>query len=171
MSAFRDNPQFKRGEEFERALSSYLQSRGWGVLPVYDYSGAEDKAPAMHVGAQDGLILPDLFVARAGVSHWCEAKRKTRADFTRVTQRLETGLPLRLYKHYGHVKERSGIDVWLFFGHEQEDAVRFTEIDALKPRLYHGHGMSYGGMAFFAWDELRELCSLSQVLGTTEVAA
>jgi hypothetical protein len=167
---FRDNPQFQRGEEFERALSLYLQTRGWGVLPVYDYSGDDNKAPKMH-RVDGGMVLPDLFTARAGKTFWCEAKRKTRADFTHITQRLETGIPLRLYREYQRVKAESGIDVWLFFGHERENEVRCTELDALKPRIYAGPKMSNGGMAFWGWDDLIRLCPLTDILGAPPVAA
>ena len=169
MTPFRENPKFKWGEEFERALSVYLQSRGWGVLPVYDYSGDEDKAPKMHrVGG--GLVLPDLFAARRGTSCWVEAKRKTRTDLHRITNTVETGIPLRLYRQYEQVRDESGIDVWLFFGHEREDEVRCLKVGEIEPRIYAGSVMSRGGMAFFPWERLHFLCKLTDVI-LQEVAA
>lgn len=169
MTSFRENPKFKWGEEFERALSAYLQSRGWGVLPVYDYSGDEDKAPKMHKVA-GGLVLPDLFAARRGTSCWVEAKRKTRTDLHRITNTIETGLPLRLLREYERVRDESGIDVWLFFGHEVENEVRCIRVGELEPRVYGGGRMSRGGMAFFPWDRLHRLCELTAVM-PLEVAA
>lgn len=159
----RETAKFQWGEAFERALSEYVKRKDWAVLPVYNYRGEEEKAPALERLAGD-VILPDLHVMKGGVSPWIEAKRKTRADWTYITQRLETGIPLRHYKHYKLVKQLSGDPVLIVFGHDDENSVRWTEIDALAPRIYAGGKMSPGGMAFWPWDQLTEICRLSELL-------
>lgn len=174
---FRERAEFVWGEQFERALSTYLQARGWGVLPVYNFSGAEDdKAPLMCgpadpytgvVGA--GLVLPDLLLARDGRSVFVEAKRKTRADFTRKTQRHETGISHRLYQHYEEVRCRTGLDVFLFFGHELEGEVRWCKLGDVPPRVYDGQKMGRGGMVFWGWeDDLAVLCSMAEVMALAQ---
>jgi len=168
--AFKERPEFIRGEQFERSLSWYLQARGWSVLPVYNYAGTEQKAPALEAHGGD-LVLPDLLGARAGVVLWCEAKRKARADLTRVTGRLETGLSLRLLDQYREVKARTGIDVWIFFGHELEDEVRCCEIDKVRWRaMPQANGMGRGGMAFVGWDDLAHFVTFSTVMDGFEMA-
>lgn len=163
MTRFRDKPEYQRGVDFEKALSRYLQKLGWGVLPVYDYSGAEDKAPVMHCGSSEGLILPDFFIAKAGKTFWAEAKRKDHADYTWITGHHETGINRRPYEHYCAVKKLSGIDVYLFFGHEAEDSVRYVEVDKHIPRWSRNFNHGRGGY-FWIWDSLPELCKLSDLL-------
>lgn len=169
MTELRDTREFQWGEVFERALSRWLQRQGWGILPVYNYSGADNNKPPLLeivdgpvVGA--GLVLPDMLGARGGQSQWFEAKRKTHADYTRCTDRLETGFSLRLYRHYCEVEKRSGLPVWVFFGHEEEDEVRFGALTKLSKRTYDGPRMGPSGMVFFGWDALTPLCTMSELM-------
>lgn len=161
MTSLRDTAKFQWGEVFERALSDYVKRMDWAVLPVYNYRGDEEKAPALERLAGD-VILPDLHVMKNGCSPWVEAKRKTRADWTHITQRFETGINLRHYQHYKLVKQISGDPVLIVFGHDTEDSVRWVEIDALTPRIYAGGKMP--PMAFWPWDELGQICKLSALL-------
>jgi len=94
-----------------------------------------------------------------------------RADLTRVTGRLETGLSLRLLDQYREVKARTGIDVWIFFGHELEDEVRCCEIDKVRWRaMPQANGMGRGGMAFVGWDDLAHFVTFSTVMDGFEMA-
>lgn len=165
MGKFKDSKEYQYGAELEAALSDYLQRDGWYALEVYDCSGQnDDKAPAMF-SENSHLILPDLFIVRQGrPPRWVEAKRKTHADFTRKTQQLETGLSLRLYRHYKGVKRESGLNVYIFFGHDKENQVRYCEVDAFpNPRTYSGTKMGPHGMVFFPWKELTFLCAMTEL--------
>jgi len=165
------NDEFQRklalGREFEKLIAAWLKSRGWRILPVYDYSGlGEDKAPKLEGAAPTpSLIVPDLLTARMGELKWVEVKYKTKADWTRKTSRLETGINLRLWKHYVEVQAVTGVPVWIMFVHEHEQEVRGESIDQLRQdfRVYDGNKMGRGGMVFFAYDELKRLTNLPEL--------
>jgi hypothetical protein len=150
--------------EVEKIVARWLQRRGWLVLPVYDYSGLGDgKAPKLQ-GDGVSLVTPDLLAARDGSTKWFEVKHKTRADWTRITGRLETGIDLRLWNHYVRVRASTGCEVWIVFVHEHEDEIRAGEIGALdaikreSPRFNNGRGG-----VFWAWDSLTPMAKWSDV--------
>jgi len=155
------------GRAAEKLVAAWLKRRGWRILPVYDYSGLDEgKAPKLEAEkAEDSLVTPDLLAARAGVMSWFEVKYKTRADWTRKTKRFETGISLRLWRHYREAQAASGATVWLVFVHEQEDEIRAGALDDLAKvkRDYCDVKMGRGGMAFFPWDSLKRLGKLSDV--------
>ena len=168
----RDTHEFQWGESFERALSRYLQERGWGILPVYNYSGGDDRPPLLEIVCENtlaaGVVLPDMLAAKEGHSSWIEAKRKTSGNYTRLLHRWETGFSLRLYKHYMSIGEGSGLPVYVFFGHDAEDEVRWTRLGELTPRIYEGPRMGPHGMVFFPWAALHFLCPMGDVLACLE---
>ena len=153
--------QFDDALEYGRAgevgISSWLQKRGWRVLPVYNYSGkGGDKAPKLIAAIDaDSLVMPDLMVARDGLTRFVEVKRKGRADWTRVTQRRETGINLRLWTQYRAVQVATGIQVALLFVHDKEGEVRGGSIDALgSDARQTGCGGGMPAMVFFPWDTM-----------------
>ncbi len=160
--------QLAFGREIEKAVGAWLMSKGLRILPVYDYSGLqENKAPRFTAAVQsESLVLPDLLGARDSSCRWYEVKYKHHADFTRKTQRLETGISLRLWKQYQQVEKVSGIPVWLLFAHRKEDEVRGEMIARLlgRERVYCGGKMGSAGMVFFAWDDLKRVEKLSAIM-------
>src|SRR5690606_40649353 len=80
-AAFREKEEFRRGRNGERLVAELLQSRGWYVIPSYDYSGEDGDKPPRLQGAVDAFPLPDLDVARDGQRRWAEVKTKKRADY------------------------------------------------------------------------------------------
>jgi len=160
--------QRARAKVIEQAVSAWLQRRGGMVLPAYDYSGfQDDKAPRLlALLPQDSLVLPDLLTACHGRCVWVEVKLKASASFTRLTQRLETGLSRRLWNHYLAVEKTTGIPVWLFFVHEQEREMRGESqrtLLGLEPRFYVGNKMGWAGMVFVPWDEMRVLATWDEL--------
>lgn len=160
--------QLERGREIEKAVAKWLMNRGQRVLPVYDYSGlAEGKAPKFTAAIQsESLVLPDLLAAKAGKSTWFEVKFKERADFTKITNRLETGISRRLFEQYQRVEVESGCPVWLIFAHKREDELRGDALQRLAAtaRFYDGGRMGRGGMVFFDYRALKFLARFSEVV-------
>lgn len=152
--AFRETETWQKGHNGERRVAQLLKERGWYVIPSYDYSGEDgDKAPKLE-GLRDGFPVPDLDIAKDGERRWAEVKTKTAASYTRVTGRLEHGIPKRHYWAYKRVQEITGSEVWLFIYEEQTGDVlcaRLDDLDAVK-REYDGPKMSRGGMVFFPRD-------------------
>ena len=112
-SSFRESDEFQRGRNGELRVAEILQRKGWSVIPSYDYSGSEgDMAPRLQ-GLTRGYPVPDLDVSREGQRLWVEVKTKARPDWTRKTQRLEHGIPLRHYEAYCEVERITGTPVWL----------------------------------------------------------
>lgn len=160
--------QRERGRVVELAVASWLMARGWRILPAYDFSGkADDKAPKlMAAPPAQSLVLPDLLTCRDGQSCWVEVKLKTRADLHRKTQTLETGISLRLFRHYQEVSVASGLDVHMMFAHEAENELRAAPLSwcVKTSRLYEGEKMGRGGMAFFPYLAMRRLAALDEIL-------
>jgi hypothetical protein len=179
MIPFEERPETIRGRRAELAVSRWLQqTRGWHVLPAYDYAGqGERKAPRLE-GLPTSLVVPDLLAARQGVSAWFEVKLKTHADYTYLTGRQETGIALRLWNHYLEVQALTGLRVWLVFVHEDEDEVRAGDLASLAVgtclhgdglptmRIYDGGKMGHSGMAFFCWECLIPMARTSELLET-----
>lgn len=111
MTSFRERPEFIQGRTGEQRVARFLQERGYFVIPSYDYSGEDNnKAPKMQ-GAKTAYVIPDLDVCREGRRRWVEVKTKTRADFTRVTGRLEHGLQRAHFDAYISVQQQTGCEV------------------------------------------------------------
>jgi hypothetical protein len=128
----------------EIAVATWLKARGARILPVYDYSGlGSGKAPKLEAfSASDSLVTPDLLVARRGSLSWCEVKWKTSANLFKNTNEFETGIDLRLWRQYRHVKHETGARVFIVFAHEAEGYLTCDELDVLdampSKRVYQG---------------------------------
>ena len=161
-----------------RHLSVSQRSMIWGQLKdvleaeARDRQGARtDLCPNLGEGsgraserAADSLVVPDLLVARGGLK-WVEVKYKARADFTHKTQRMETGISLRLWQHYIRVEAETRIHVWLMFVHERESEIVGNSVSQLRQveRVYPGRKMGRGGMVFFPCSGMKRIASLEQV--------
>lgn len=158
----------------EMGVASFLRDRGWFTLPTYDYSGKQDdKAPILH-GPTSKLIIPDVLAFKAKSARWFEVKAKTEATFHRKTQVWETGFSLRHWEHYRQVQTETGIDVLVFFVHDNKKPgdgngeVRFASLNDLDRmrREYNGDKMGRGGMVFFPYDRLTLIVSTSKLLSS-----
>jgi len=168
--------QLAFARRYEKGVALWLMARGWRILPTYDFSGSDgDKAPRLLAENDDkSLVLPDLLACKGGNSRWVEVKYKDAADWTRTTQRFETGISLRLWRHYLMAKEASGLNVWIVFVHQREGEMRGAEVAALAempPRIYEGKKMGRGGMAFFPWNGLRLMATLDEIVQEERGAA
>ena len=113
---FEETKEFKLGEEGEDIAISFLQSRGWFVVPSRDYNKDKtgQKAPCLQ-GKLKGYVLPDLDVSRPEKDRrWVEVKTKSEAPFNRTYRIHVHGLPRRLLLDYSSVQSITGSDVWLY---------------------------------------------------------
>jgi hypothetical protein len=144
------------GRTIEQAVARWLMSNGYLILPVYDYSGKGlQKAPKLQAAdIAASLVVPDLLAARNGTLRWVEVKWKSRADFTWITQRRETGIDNPLWKDYLEVQRITGHEVWLVFVHEQEREIIGNKLDALKPHARWAPKFQPRGGQFFPCEKL-----------------
>jgi hypothetical protein len=163
--SFEDKLQY--GRDGELSIAEIMKSRGWYVIPSYDYSGkGDDKSPKL-VGADKGYAVPDLDVAKKGKRFWIEVKRKSTATLHRKTQILEHGIPLRLYHDYKFVEQETGCEVWLFIIEDDSADVLCAKLSdlATKARICDGDKMSRGGMIFFPRENFVRFGKLNRIHG------
>lgn len=155
---FRQTDEYKRGHKGELIVKRLLIDNGWLVIPSYAYTGEDDnKAPRLE-GTNCFYVIPDLDICKAGTRRWIEVKTKTKADFTRITQRLEHGIPLKHYEHYLEVQRETGTPVWIFVYELNTKSILYASLNSLSYviRKYIGWKMSNGGMAFFPRDSFTD---------------
>lgn len=97
----------------EELAEWWFQTKGWGSIPVYDYSGlANDKAPKLMFETR-GVVVPDLDIMQNGRRKWCEVKTYHHAHRNDRHKCLVHGIEKRLFDHYLDVQEESGCEVLL----------------------------------------------------------
>lgn len=101
------------GRMGERLVSTWIQSKGYGVIPSYDYTGKENnKAPKL-MFAESGFVVPDLDIAFRGRRFWVEVKTYYHAPLNRKHGINVHGIPRRLYEDYLQVERSTGCLVYL----------------------------------------------------------
>lgn len=105
--------QLAAGNMGEKQAAAWLLSRGWGVIPSYEFSGASgDKAPRLTF-ADRRMAIPDLDLCRAGVRKWFEVKTYYRSwPNTRHAADIH-GMSARLFNGYREVEAATGCEVWI----------------------------------------------------------
>lgn len=161
--------QLDAARRWEIALAKWIRSRGWYVVPTYDFSGGGDgKAPKMlgPRGHRD-LVLPDLqcFRPLGDVrAQWLECKWKSGAALYRKGGYPVTGIGLRLAKHYSEVEQQTGQRVVVAFLHEAEGEMRAAPLQDLPwSHDYEGTVMGRGGMRFWRWNDIPAVCRLAEI--------
>lgn len=102
---------FNRGLKGEELVKAWLKLRGFYVLPASLIKNGG--APALE-GYLQRVIASDHLVAKGGQSFWAEIKTYERATFNQIRQRLEHGVPIRLWNEYRRGQELTGIPGCLF---------------------------------------------------------
>jgi len=162
MTAFQDSASFLRGRAAELRIGALLQERGFYILPACDFSGpAGDRAPKIR-GAQEGIVLPDLVLAKKGLLVLAEVKAKKEPTFTILTGTYDHGISRRLCRHYLRCQEEFGAHVWLFILEEKSQTLLFQSIDELRKssnvsHVYEGDVMDQGGMVFWPRDVFQKI--------------
>jgi len=165
----------KVGQMGESLIASWLRSRGWHVLPVYETEINTGKGPRLFA-AMCELIVPDMFVFNGMRARWVEAKHKTAFTWYRKKQVWQTGIDLHHFEHYQQVADLSAWPVWLMFLHRGGQAkdsppnspsgLFAGEIGRLS-ECYDHIDINVGrtGMIYWNHDVLRCLASLDEVIG------
>src|SRR3989304_3029033 len=163
-NSFRETPEWVKGHNGENVIARLSRKRGWYVIPSYDYSGEDNKAPRLQ-GFADNYVIPDLDIAKDGIRKWAEVKTKREATWTNVTRRFEHGIPMRHYQHYLRVQDITGCEVWLFIYEEKTGVVLYANLGDLGKvlRPYIGTKMNRGGMAFFPRDVFKLWLNIYQL--------
>lgn len=120
---------FKRGLKGERLVREWLKLRGFYVLPA---SLIEDGgAPALE-GHLKRIVASNSLVARGGETFWAEIKTYQRATFNQKRQRLEHGVPIRLWEHYIQGQQVTGISGYLFILQLNERLILEGKLDDIQ---------------------------------------
>lgn len=138
------------GRTGELMVSKWLQSRGFYVIPSYDYTGAEDKAPRMHRG-HEGLIVPDLDTCKDGSRRWVEVKTKTEPVYHRKTGTFRHGIDRHQWESYLRIQRETGCKVHLCIIEQVAGIVLMALVDRLREVVIHGEGAGVG-MVYFPRD-------------------
>ncbi len=153
--SLRKTNEFRRGRNGEQIVATWLQKRGYCVIPCYDYAGENhEKAPKMQ-GQSRGYVLPDLLACRNGCCKWVEVKTKAGPTHNKFKGNLaEHGMGQYLCNQYHTVQKESGIPVFVFVVEECSKQILYAPLDKLQPhgRLYNGNKMNRGGMVFWPRD-------------------
>jgi hypothetical protein len=158
---FKDNPMYKFGHEAELQIEDLLKSHGAYIIPSYDYSGDDEKAPRL-CGVYNTYVVPDLDVS-FGKRIWVEVKRKTERNKHYKTGHMVHGIPIRHFNDYRSVEKITGCKVWIVFVDRID--ILCGELFSLKiNHTYLGEKMSKGGMIFFNVTDLYPIDILINVL-------
>lgn len=172
---FSDSLSFGRAAESD--IATWVRSRGWSVLPVYETLMETGKGPQLFTPLE-GLIAPDMLIFKGDKALWIEAKHKTAFSWHRMTRRWCTGIDLRHYADYCKVADSSPWPVWLLFLHrggqakdsppESPAGLFGNTLEFLRDHEHHRHS-NYGrsGMVYWELDRLVLLAALETVLMTT----
>lgn len=158
----------------ESLIASWLMSKGWNVLPVYEVEN-DNKGPRLF-SQQGKLIAPDAFAFKANKALFVEVKHKTAFSWYRKRQIWNTGIDLNHYNHYIEVAKLSNIEVWLLFLHKGGQA----KDSPPSPSGLYGGELSYlqkcedhrcspdeygnSGMVYWNKDDLKHLATIEEVI-------
>jgi len=171
--------QLEEGKIGESVIASWLKSRGYNVLPVYEKEISEFKGPTLFTFDDKDIICPDIFVFNNKKSFWVEAKHKTAFSWHRNTERWVTGIDLKHYSHYLEIANKySRWPVFLLFLH-REGVAKDTPIGMVSPTGLYGedilflekhenhrhknHGNS--GMVYWNEETLKKYTELDNIIG------
>lgn len=110
----------KQGQLGESLIAMWLRRQGWHILPAYEKQIDNGKGPRLFMAvdsAYDQLITPDLLCIKGREFRWLEAKHKTRFSWYGKGNYFVTGVDLRHFEHYCHVRDEVGLPVYLMFLH------------------------------------------------------
>jgi hypothetical protein len=162
-----DTAEYRWGAAVEGRVAAWLVANRCAVVKV---AHGAVVAPTMDAWAREvgcvyerghKIILPDLQAFDfEGGNCWIEVKAKGQcATHMNWGNALVTGVEQRVLDHYRRIKRVTEHPVWLVFVHTFEAEVRYVECET-PSNVGSGAGR---GMAFWRWDRLKRLCSLTDL--------
>ena len=130
--SFRDSPEFERGHRGERMVAALLRDRGYHVIPTYDYTTAQERAPLLQ-SRQGALVLPDLDVSTPTARYWVEVKTHKDAAKNRWHECYVHGVKLRHAVNYSHVSQITQARVRLAIVELRTVSLLTAWLDELEP--------------------------------------
>ena len=130
--SFRDSPEFERGHRGERMVAALLRDRGYAVIPTYDYTTAQERAPLLQ-SRQGALVLPDLDVSTPTARYWVEVKTHKDAAKNRWHECYVHGVKLRHAVNYSHVSQITQARVRLAIVELRTVSLLTAWLDELEP--------------------------------------
>jgi hypothetical protein len=133
--------QLAFGKEGEHEIAKYFIEKEYATLTLYQFNNLTE-APKIFT-SQKALISPDLFVANKERCFWVEVKTKNRWI---VFGEHETGCNQAHYNNYKHVRETTGIKLYLIFNHKENDPLGYymVDIDTPPSRIWDGYNVKTG---------------------------
>ena len=154
--------QLAFGQEGEHIVASLLIASGsYTILPLYQFLSCSF-APQIYT-ASGSLTSPDLVAMKSGKVMFVECKRKRR--WIRWNERVETGLNRKHFQAYLELSQVTGIPLFLFFIHEEQEPTGIYAISLCKTgsmREWNGRNDYTGAYVtkpevFFASESLTKL--------------
>lgn len=129
---FRDSPEFERGHRGERMVAALLRDRGYAVIPTYDYTTAQERAPLLQ-SHQGALVLPDLDVSTPTGRFWVEVKTHNIAAWNVRHECYVHGVKLRHAHNYEQVSQITQARVRLAIVELSSVSLLTAWLDELEP--------------------------------------
>lgn len=129
------------GKEGEHEVGDYFLSRGYSLLPLYQFT--DDLAPKVFYEGT-AAISPDIFVSGDNGTFWVEVKTKNR--WIKYNGVLETGLNERHYLEYLKIKNKTALPLYVIFNHKEDNPNGFYFVDITTPynRIWDGLNCATG---------------------------
>jgi hypothetical protein len=122
------------GQKWEMRISEWLQENNVFVLDAFKCLETESsiKSPRYKLLPQDqNIIIPDLLLAKNGISQWVEVKYKNNGLVNYKDSKTYSGFDSDKLLHYIRVQSITGIPVYVFFLHKDEMTVRASSLNKL----------------------------------------
>lgn len=108
--------QYLFGKDGEIIIHNKFVDYGYLILPVWQF---ESKCAPLLYGKKENYILPDMLIMKDTECAFIEAKRKR--QYVNWNGIKETGICFRLYEQYMKIHNKTGIEVFVCFLHEQQE--------------------------------------------------
>jgi hypothetical protein len=173
--------QLDFGRVGEKLVARFLQRKGCGVLPSYDYAGSDgQKAPRLMFEVS-GLVVPDLDAAKQGARKWIEVKTYSHSPLFRAYGIRIHGIRRRHYRDYLAVEEQTGNPVFLAIVEVESSELLIARLRELKVYWCRckacvragssqpNHAVYFDRAAFSVWTKFpeREMAKLREMADAT----
>lgn len=112
-SAFNDALEI--GKIGESEVAKYLKSRGHHILPIYEIKGGEFEGPVLYAADGRKITAPDMVCINEKGIKLIEVKAKNAWTKNNNLGVWNTGIDLKLLRHYNEMEKLTGWPVWIFF--------------------------------------------------------